>query len=174
MSNSGSETMSIFSPQLAARFDGPLNLLGWSLGGMAAQRWALREPGKIGKLILVASTPCFANRAGWECGMAQEVLAQFAGELYCYRIRKYLGAYLAVLEGCDGIVFGGGVGEHVPGVRARALSGLAFAGVTLDTALNDAARGGAARISAPGAAIALHVIVPDEELVLARAAAALL
>jgi acetate kinase len=100
--------------------------------------------------------------------------AQFAVELYCYRIRKYLGAYLAVLEGCDGIVFGGGVGEHVPGVRARALSGLAWAGVTLDTALNDAARGGAARISAPGAAIALHVIVPDEELVLARAAAALL
>jgi acetate kinase len=100
--------------------------------------------------------------------------AHFAVELYCYRIRKYLGAYLAVLEGCDGIVFGGGVGEHVPGVRARALSGLAWAGVRLDAALNDAARGGAACISAAGVPIALHVIVPDEELVLARAAAALL
>jgi acetate kinase len=100
--------------------------------------------------------------------------AQFAVELYCYRIRKYLGAYLAVLEGCDGIVFGGGVGEHVPGVRARALAGLAWAGVTLEAALNDAAVGGEARINLPTATIPVHVIVPDEELVLARAAAALL
>ena len=99
--------------------------------------------------------------------------AQFAVELYCYRIRKYVGAYLAVLEGCDGIVFGGGVGEHVPGVRVRALSGLAWAGVELDSVLNGAARGGAARISAPTARITVRVIVPDEELVLARAAAAL-
>ena len=45
-----------------------------------------------------------------ETGSAQ---AQFAVELYCYRARKYLGAYLAVLGGCDGIAFGGGVGEHV-------------------------------------------------------------
>jgi acetate kinase len=100
--------------------------------------------------------------------------AQFAVELYCYRIRKYLGAYLAVLGGCDGIVFGGGVGEHVPGVRARALSGLAWTGAVLDPALNDAARGGAARISTAAATIAVHVLVPDEELVLARAAAAML
>jgi acetate kinase len=100
--------------------------------------------------------------------------AQFAVELYCYRIRKYLGAYLAVLEGCDGIVFGGGVGEHVPGVRARALSGLAWAGVAVDAALNDAAVGGEACISLPTATVPIHVIVPDEELVLAHAAAGVL
>jgi acetate kinase len=100
--------------------------------------------------------------------------AQFAVELYCYRLRKYLGAYFAVLGGCDGIVFGGGVGEHAPGVRARALSGLAWAGAVLDPTLNDAARGGEARLSPPQAAVSVHVIPGDEEMVLARAAAALL
>jgi len=99
--------------------------------------------------------------------------SQFAVELYCYRIRKYLGAYFAVLEGCDGIVFGGGVGEHAPGVRGRALSGLGWAGVVLDATLNEAARGGDARLSAASSAVRVHVIAPDEELILARAAAAL-
>ena len=100
--------------------------------------------------------------------------AQFAVELYCYRVRKYLGAYFAVLGGCDGIVFGGGVGEHTPEVRSRALSGLAWAGAVLDPTLNEAARGGEARLSAPRAAVRVHVIPADEELVLARAAVALL
>ena len=73
---------------------------------------------------------------------------RFAVELYCYRARKYLGAYLAVLGGCDGIVFGGGVGEHVPEVRARILAGLEWAGIELDRAANEAARGSESRISA--------------------------
>ncbi|MBV8910222.1 MAG: acetate/propionate family kinase, partial [Gammaproteobacteria bacterium] len=98
---------------------------------------------------------------------------RFAVELYCYRIRKYLGAYMAVLEGCDGIVFGGGVGEHAPGVRSRALSGLGWAGVELDAARNEAARGGEARISAAAATVGIQVIAVDEESLLARAAAAL-
>lgn len=100
--------------------------------------------------------------------------AQFAVELYCYRIRKYLGAYFAVLGGCDGIVFGGGVGEHAPGVRSRAVSGLEWAGVVLDPALNVAAQGGDARLSASRGSVRVHVIAPNEELVLARAGAALL
>ena len=97
--------------------------------------------------------------------------AQFAVDLYGYRIRKYLGAYMAVLEGCDGIVFGGGVGEHTPGVRARAVDGLGWAGVKLDPALNEAARGGDKRISAADATVAVQVVAVDEESVLARAAA---
>lgn len=100
--------------------------------------------------------------------------ARFAVELYCYRIRKYVGAFLAVLGGCDGIVFGGGVGEHVPGVRARALSGLSWAGISLDPKANEAARGGSACISPARASVAVHVLAADEESVLARAAAALL
>ncbi len=99
--------------------------------------------------------------------------ARFAVELYCYRIRKYVGAYLAVLGGCDGIVFGGGVGEHVPYVRERSLEGLKWAGITLDAALNRAACGGAARVDTGGGAIRVEVIPVDEESALADAALAL-
>ena len=99
--------------------------------------------------------------------------SQFAVELYCYRIRKYLGAYMAVLGGCDGIVFGGGVGEHVPGIRSRVLTGFAWAGVALDPALNEAARGADSRIGAAQAAVGVHVIGSDEESILALAAAEL-
>ena len=99
--------------------------------------------------------------------------ARFAVELYCYRIRKYVGAYLAVLESCDGIVFGGGVGEHVAEVRAAALEGLRWAGIELDPALNAAARGGDVHIHAARAAVKVCVVSTDEEAVLARAAAAL-
>lgn len=99
---------------------------------------------------------------------------RFAAELYCYRIRKYVGAYLAVLGGCDGIMFGGGVGEHAAQVRARALAGLAWAGIVLDPARNLAARGGAARIDDHKGAVHVHVGAADEEQVLAHAAAAAL
>jgi acetate kinase len=92
--------------------------------------------------------------------------ARFAVELYCYRIRKYVGAYLAVLGGCDGIVFGGGVGEHVPGVRERALANLEWAGIALDPARN--------QIAAAETHVRIEVIPVDEESILARAAAALL
>lgn len=66
---------------LSAQFSDPLNLCGWSLGGMVGQRWAAREPGKIKRLVLVASTPCFAERKDWLFGMAAETLQQFADEL---------------------------------------------------------------------------------------------
>jgi acetate kinase len=95
---------------------------------------------------------------------------RFAVELYCYRARKYLGAYLAVLGGCDGIAFGGGVGEHVPQVRARILSGLQWAGIELDQAANEAARGSESRISGPRGRVSVWVIPVDEELLMVRAA----
>ncbi|MGC8517240.1 MAG: acetate/propionate family kinase [Steroidobacteraceae bacterium] len=96
--------------------------------------------------------------------------AERALELYCYRLRKYIGAYLAVLGGCDGIVFGGGVGEHVPQIRARVLEGLRFAGVALDDAANEAAVGREGRISAPHSAIAVWTVSVAEEPLLASAA----
>ncbi|MDB6090633.1 MAG: acetate kinase [Gammaproteobacteria bacterium] len=94
--------------------------------------------------------------------------SQFAVELYCYRLRKYIGAYFAVLGGCDGIVFGGGVGEHVPGVRQRALAGMGWAGVMLDPAANDAARGAEAAIQSARSTVRVQVIPVEEELVLVR------
>ena len=96
--------------------------------------------------------------------------AEQALELYCYRLRKYIGAYLAVLGGCDGIVFGGGVGEHVPQIRARVLNGLRFAGVALDAAANEAAVGRDGRISSAQSAIAVWTVCVAEEPLLARAA----
>ncbi|HEY2036606.1 MAG TPA: hypothetical protein VGG96_06305 [Steroidobacteraceae bacterium] len=96
--------------------------------------------------------------------------SSLAVELYCYRARKYLGAYLAVLAGCDGVAFGGGVGEHVPEVRARILADLEWAGIELDRAANHAARGSESRISTPRSRVAVWAIPVDEELLMVRAA----
>jgi acetate kinase len=98
--------------------------------------------------------------------------ARLAVELYCYRARKYLGAYLAVLGGCDGITFGGGVGEHVAEVRARILGGLEWAGIELDAAANRAATGKECRISAAASRVTVRVIPVYEELLMVRAAVA--
>jgi acetate kinase len=96
--------------------------------------------------------------------------SQFSVDLYCYRARKYIGAYLAVLGGCDGIVFGGGVGEHVPAVRQRMLTGMSWAGIEIDAAANEAARGQEARIDTAKQAVRVYVIPVEEDGVLVRAA----
>ncbi len=72
--------------------------------------------------------------------------AQHAIDLYCYRVRKYLGAYLSVLGGADALIFGGGVGEHAPEIRERILQGMEWAGLRPDPARNRAATQGSARI----------------------------
>jgi acetate kinase len=100
--------------------------------------------------------------------------SQFAVDLYCYRARKYVGAYLTVLGGCDGIVFGGGVGEHVPAVRQRILTGLEWAGIELDAAANAAARGQEARIDSAKRPVRVQVVPVEEEGVLVRAAVEIL
>jgi acetate kinase len=94
--------------------------------------------------------------------------ARLAVELYCYRARKYLGAYLAVLGGADAIVFGGGVGENAAPVRERILSGLEWCGLVLDKKANAAATGMEARISAPQSGIEAWVIPVDEAATLAQ------
>jgi acetate kinase len=97
--------------------------------------------------------------------------SQFAVELYCYRLRKYIGAFCAVLGGCDGIVFGGGVGEHSPEVRERTLAGMEWAGIELDAVANGAARGTEAAIQSAGSKVRVQVIPVDEEVVMVRGAA---
>lgn len=78
--------------------------------------------------------------------------AREAVDLYCYRARKYLGAYLAALGGADAILFGGGVGENAPVVRERILAGLEWAGIELDLERNRAAVGREARIDSTASA----------------------
>lgn len=86
--------------------------------------------------------------------------AALAFDVFCHRIRKYVGAYLAVLGGCDAIVFTGGIGEHSPAVRAEALAGLTSLGIELDPALNDS---NTTLISPEGGSIAVLVVPTDEE-----------
>jgi acetate kinase len=98
--------------------------------------------------------------------------ARLAVELFCYRARKYIGAYLAVLGGADAILFGGGVGENAAPVRERILSGLEWCGLILDKESNDAATGKEARLSAPQSKIEAWVVPVDEAAALAREAIA--
>ena len=93
--------------------------------------------------------------------------AQAAYDVYVHRLRKYVGAYLAVLAGADAITFTAGVGEHSPRVRASALRGLAVFGIVLDETRN-AAGEGARRISADDSSVDVLVVPTNEELAIAR------
>ena len=94
--------------------------------------------------------------------------ARLAVDLFCYRVKKYLGAYLAAMNGADAIVFAGGIGENSPDVRARISAGMDWLGVSLDSARNAALVGSEGRIDAEGSRVALWVIPTDEELLIAR------
>jgi len=95
--------------------------------------------------------------------------AALAIEAYCYRARKYLGAYGAVLGRVDALVFTAGIGEHDPAIRARVLAGLEWFGLRLDAERNRACRGQrAAAIHAPSSRVAVLVIPTNEELEIAR------
>jgi acetate kinase len=61
---------------------------------------------------------------------------RLAIEVFCYRARKYIGAYLASMGGADAIVFTGGIGEHSPEIRGRICAGLEWAGLTVDATQN--------------------------------------
>ena len=94
--------------------------------------------------------------------------AELALDVYCYRIRKYVGAYYAVLGRVDGIVFTAGVGENNPDIRARALSGLDRLGIQLDLIRNAATEHSARVVSTDDAAVAVLVVPTNEELEIAR------
>jgi acetate kinase len=94
--------------------------------------------------------------------------------VFCHRARKYLGAYLAVLEGADAVVFTGGVGMHQPAIRARIAGGFEWCGLTLDLDANEAALGREAVIGAAGSTVQTLVVPADEERVIAYETAACL
>jgi acetate kinase len=104
--------------------------------------------------------------------VAHDERASLAIELFCYRARKYIGAYLAVLGGADAIVFGGGIGENSPEIRSRICADMEWCGVRLDPDRNRAAvglaPGSAARISHDGTAVGVYVVADDEESWIAR------
>jgi acetate kinase len=95
--------------------------------------------------------------------------AETALDIFAYRIRKYIGAYLAVLGRADAIVFTGGIGENADTMRARILTGLDGLGMVLDTQRNRECVGQEGPISADDSPIKLLVIPTKEELLIARA-----
>ncbi|KAA1426657.1 acetate/propionate family kinase [Nocardioides antri] len=99
--------------------------------------------------------------------------ARLAYDVYCHRIRKYVGAYLAVLDGADAVVVTGGVGENVARLREDALAGLDALGIEVDADRNREAGGGPAVISAPSSRVAVVVVPTNEELAIARKVAEL-
>ncbi len=94
--------------------------------------------------------------------------ARLAVDIYCYRIRKYIGAYLAVLEGADAILFGGGVGENAPLIRERVLDNMHWLGIVLDSNVNRATIGQEGCISSTESKTKVWVVPVDEARVMAE------
>ena len=95
--------------------------------------------------------------------------ARLAIDLFCHRVRKYIGAYVAALGGAEAVVFAGGIGENAPLVRSRICAGLERLGLELDSARNAALQDGrSGPITRDGSPLAAWVIPTDEELLIAR------
>jgi acetate kinase len=98
-----------------------------------------------------------------------DIQAHEALALFCYRIRKYIGAYIAALGGVDAIVYTGGIGENSATVRAHACHGLASFGIAIDEAANQAGE-----LAIHAGTVPVLVVPADEEAAMARAVARLL
>jgi acetate kinase len=96
---------------------------------------------------------------------AQDVRAAEAIALFCYQVKKWIGAFTAALGGLDTLVFAGGIGENAPTVRARICDGLGFLGIELEAKRNAANEG---VISAAASRVAVRVIRTDEERMIAK------
>jgi acetate kinase len=94
--------------------------------------------------------------------------ATLAIDVFCYRIRKYIGAYAAVLEPLDAIAFTGGIGENAAQQREQICRGMSQIGVRLDRTANDAAIGKDGQISAAGSPVRVFVIPTNEQLAIAK------
>lgn len=99
---------------------------------------------------------------------AHDPRAALALSLFCYQVKKWIGAFAAALGGVDSIVFAGGIGENAPPIRERICAGLEFLGVDLDTRRNAAGEG---LISSTASRVGVRVIRTNEEVMIARTAA---
>jgi acetate kinase len=96
------------------------------------------------------------------------VRAELALAVFCYRIRKYVGAYAAAMGGLDAIVFTAGIGENSPVVRERVCRDLGFLGVNLDAAKNGSERGRAVDLATKSSSVRVLLIPTNEERMIAR------
>ena len=101
--------------------------------------------------------------------------ARLAIEIFCYRAAKYIGSYLAAMNGADAIVFTGGIGENSPEVRRLICEKLGWMGIEIEPPLNEKLSGGGEGIiSADSARLKVYVIPTNEELLIARDTARLI
>lgn len=96
-------------------------------------------------------------------------MAQLAIDIFCYRVRKYIGSYLAALGGADAIVFGGGIGENLPQIRSRILDGMQWCGIEIDAEKNQS-NITHMQISKNNSNIEVWMMKTDEEQLIAEAA----
>jgi acetate kinase len=89
--------------------------------------------------------------------------AELAIDMFCYRIKKYIGAYHAVLGRLDAVVFTGGIGENAVAIRQRVCEGLKHLGIGVDNAKNNAATGSVAEIQQDGLPVKVLVVRTNEE-----------
>lgn len=101
-------------------------------------------------------------------------LAKNAVDVFCYRVAKYIGSYVAAMNGVDAIAFTAGIGENANFVREKVMAYLGYLGIGLDAATNDATHGDEAVISTPDSKVKVCVIPTNEELAIARETVALL
>ena len=94
--------------------------------------------------------------------------AKLAIDMFCYRIKKYIGAYAAVLGSVDAIVFTGGIGENASLIRERSCEGLEQLGIAIDAAKNEAAMGNIAEIQKDDAPVRVLAVRTDEEREIAQ------
>jgi acetate kinase len=94
--------------------------------------------------------------------------ARRAIEMYCYRIKKYIGAYKAVLGDVDALVFTGGIGENAADIRARSCDGLSGMGIEVDEIKNNLKASFVREIQRNNGSVRILVIPTDEELEIAE------
>ena len=94
--------------------------------------------------------------------------ARNAIDIFCYRVIKYIGAYITVMNGADAILFAGGIGENAAPIRAQICRGLEWLGIELDPVRNECANGTEAPITTDRSRIPVWVIPTNEELLIAR------
>jgi acetate kinase len=111
----------------------------------------------------------------WAAEQAGNKRAEAALEVFCYKVKRYIGAYAAVMNGVDAIVFTAGVGENDRAVREWILKDMEYLGVELDIEKNNTCpRGEEVDISKPNSRVRVFVIPTDEEMMIARDTASII
>jgi len=128
------------------------------------ERWLNTESGLLGISGISQDMRILTQRA------TTDPHARLALDVFCYRAKKYVGAYLAAMGGAAAVVFSGGIGEHAPGIRQSICEGLERLGLDLDPLKNADMLGLEGRITREGSRLHAYVIPTDEALMMAHLA----